>query len=320
MEDGMPEDRTPDAEASLWDRFEALFLDRLQGCLERHDFTEYSSHRQAAETRILARSRIYQGEKLDRAMIHQYTLKPGRGGLVIFAYPRLEYAIPSFLLHIGGMPPARTLLILDLAPCAASLDMAPFGAVARAQRAALELPDAEVEWLRPVTSPHLLYCPLKPLEPERFLPAFAAVVETWRAAYLEPAARDEDAASMKARGDAVLALKKVLFRNDPAFPVFTRAFGQGMSDVFAEAAFGGDPGLSIADAIEPLPTPGSWVNKKLGVSWRADAQERVHEAPAFLRPIIRRIIEKEAVKEGTPVVTLELVLRCEKKYRGNMEL
>ena len=316
----MTEDRTPGAEASLWDRCETLFLDHLQGCLDRDDFTEYSSQRHAAETRILARSRLYQGEKLDRVMIHQYTLKPGRGGLVIFAYPRAEYAIPSFLLHIGGMPPARTLLILDLAPNSAALDMTPFQAVAATHRAALELPDAQVEWLRAVTSPHLLYCPLKPLEPERFLPAFAATVETWRSAYIEPATRNEDAAAVQARGDAVLALKTVLFRNDPAFPVFTRAFGQGMSDVFADAAFGGTPGLSIADALEPLPAPGSWVNKKLGVSWNADAQERVHEAPAFLRPIIRRIIEKEAVKEGISLATLELVLRCEKKYRGGMEL
>ncbi len=315
----MIEDSTPGADASLWDRFEALFLERLRGCLERDDFTEYSSQRQGAETRILARSRIYRGEKLDRVMIHQYTLKPGRGGLVIFGYPRVEYAIPSFLLHIGGMPPARTLLILDLAPSSAALDMAPFRAVAETQRAALELPDTQVEWLRSVTSPHLLYCALKPLDPERVLPAFAATVETWRS-YIEPATRDEDAASVQARADAVLELKKVLFRNDPAFPVFTRAFGQGMSDVFAEAAFGGNPGLSIADAVEPLPTPGSWVNKKLGVSWNADAQERVHEAPAFLRPIIRRIIEKEAVKEGIHVATLELVLRCEKKYRSGMEL
>lgn len=316
----MTEDTTPGAEASLWDRFEALFLDRLHGCLDRDDFTEYSSHRQAAETRILARSRLYQGEKLDRVMIHQYTLKPGRGGLVIFAYPRVEYPIPSFLLHIGGMPPARTLLILDLASNSATLDMAPFQRVAETHRAVLELPDTQVEWLRSVTSPHLLYCPLKPLEPERFLSAFEATVETWRSSYIEPATRDEDAVSVKNRSEAVLELKKVLFRNDPAFPVFTRAFGQGMSDVFAEAAFGGTPGLSITDAVEPLPTPGSWVNKKLGVSWNADAQERVHEAPTFLRPIIRRIIEKEAIKEGISVATLELVLRCEKKYRGGMEL
>jgi hypothetical protein len=316
----MTEDSTPGVEASLWDRCEALFLDCLHDCIDRADFTEYSSHRQATGTRILARSRVYQGEKLDRVMIHQYTLKQGRGGLVIFGYPRLEYAIPSFLLHIGGMPPARTLLILDLAPCSAALDMAPFQAVAATHRAALELADTQVEWLRSVTSPHLLYCALKPLDPERFLPVFAATIETWRTAYIEPAKRDEDAISVKTRGAAVLELKTVLFRNDPAFPVFTRAFGQRMSDVFAEAAFGGNPGLSIADAVEPLPAPGSWVNKKLGVNWNADAQERVHEAPAFLRPIIRRIIEKEAAKEGITLATLELVLRCEKKYRGSMEL
>lgn len=316
----MIEHDTPDPYAALWDRCEALFLAQLQGCVNGDDFTEYQSLRQGADTRIRARSRLYQGEKLDRVMVHQYSLKPGRGGLVIFGYPRAEYAIPCFLLHIGGMPPARTLLILDLAPIDPALDMTPFQSVATLQRTALALPEAQVEWLQTVTSPHLLYCPLKPLEPEQFFATFAATVATWRSAYLEPAQCDAEAVAVQRRSAAILELKRVLLRNDPAFPVFTRAFGQGMSDVFAEAAFGGNPGVTLAEAVEPLPVPGSWVNKKLGVSWNADAQERVHEAPAFLRPIIRRIIEKEAVKEGIAVTTLELVLRCEKKYRSGMEL
>jgi len=312
-------DSTPGAH-SIWDRYEEVFLGRLQGCLDRNEFTEYSARRQTGEGRILGRSRVYQGEKLDRVMVNQYTLKRGRGGLVIFGYPRVQYAIPSFLLHIGGMPPQKTLAIMDLVPSSPGMDMGPFGAVALAHRSALGLPDTQVEWLRSVTSPHLLHCAFKPLDPERFLSTFDETLGAWRAAYIDPAEPEQGEAAVAARRRAVLEMKTVLFRNDPAFPVFTRAFGQGMSDVLAEAAFGGEPGLSIAEATEPLPTPGSWVNKKLGVSWSADAQERVHEAPAFLRPMIRRIIEKEAVKEGLSVATVDLVKRCEKKYRSRMEL
>ncbi|MBV5307970.1 protochlorophyllide oxidoreductase [Chromatium okenii] len=316
----MIKNNTPDPYVTLWNRCEAWFLEHLQDCMNGDDFTEYQSFRHNADTHIRARSRLYQGEKLDRVMVHQYSLKAGRSGLVIFGYPRVEYAIPCFLLHIGGMPPARTLLILDLAPIDPALDMTPFQTVAAQQRAVLGLPETQVEWLQPVTSPHLLYCPLKPLEPEQFFATFTATIETWRSAYIEPAQHDTNAAAVQRRSAAIVELKRVLLRNDPAFPVFTRAFGQSMSDVFAEAAFGGNPGVTIAEAVEPLPVPGSWINKKLGVSWNADAQERIHEAPAFLRPIIRRIIEKEAVKEEITVVTLELVLRCEKKYRSGMEL
>jgi hypothetical protein len=310
----------PQDQSAYWDRLEAIFLAQLQGCLDCAEVTEYHSQRQGAHHYVRARSRIYQGEKLDRVMLHQYTLKPGRGGLVIFAYPRLEYAIPAFLLHIGGMPPARTLLILDLAPISSKLDMTPFQTVAHTQRELLSLPTAQVEWLHTVTSPHLLYCPLQPLALEQFVETFTATVTTWRLAYIDPALHDDSPAAIQLRTAAILELKRVLLRNDPAFPVFTRAFGQKMSDVFAEAAFGGTPAMTSAEAVEPLPIPGSWVNKKLGVTWNADAQERVHEAPAFLRPIIRRIIEKEAVKEAINLVTIELVLRCEKKYRSGMEL
>ncbi len=316
----MTEDSTPKAYPQIWDRYEELFLDRMQGCLERGDFTEYSGRRQTGESRIAARSRVYQGEKLDRVMVNQYTLKRGRGGLVIFGYPRAEYQIPSFLLHIGGLPPDRMLAIMDLSPCSASLDMTAFGQVSERHRTALGLPDTRLEWLRSVTSPYLLHCAFKPLDPERFLVAFDDTIRTWRSAYIDAARRVDHEATVTAHRDAVLAMKEILFKNDPAFAVFTRAFGRAMSDVLAEAAFGGEPGLSIAEATEPVPVPGSWVNKKLGIRWNADAQERVHEAPAFLRPMIRRIIEKEAAKEGMDVATVELVKRCEKKYRSRMEL
>ncbi|AGA91151.1 Proto-chlorophyllide reductase 57 kD subunit [Thioflavicoccus mobilis 8321] len=316
----MSDERLVQGESRIWDRYEEVFLNRMQGCLDRDDYTEYCSFRHAAGTHVEARSRVYQGSKLDRVMINQYALKRGRGGLVIFGFPCVEYAIPSFLLHIGGMPPERTLAIMDLSPSSPTLDMGPFAAVSAAHRAALDLPATGVEWLRSVTSPHLLHCAFKPLDPERFLATFDATVTTWRDAYIDPATHDGDAASVQARREAVLEMKRILFQNDPAFPVFTRTFGRAMSDVLAEAAFGGEPGLALAEAIEPPPAPGSWVNKKLGIAWNADAQERVHEAPAFLRPMIRRIIEKEAAKEGVSLIAVDLVKRCEQKYRSRMEL
>ena len=59
---------------------------------------------------------------------------------------------------------------------------------------------------------------------------------------------------------------------------------------------------------------GSWANKKFGLIWSADAQKRVGEAPAIIRPMIRRIIEKDAAKEGLDRITVEFVRRCERKY------
>ncbi|NEV61917.1 protochlorophyllide oxidoreductase [Thiorhodococcus minor] len=316
----MTDDSAQGPESEIWERHEKLFLDRLDACLACDDFTECGAFRHTPDKFIRSRARIYQGEKLDRVMINRYSLRRGRAGLVIFAYPRPQYAIPSFLLHVGGHPPDKTLLTLDLAPCSPEMDLSAFASVAQTHRRAMDLPESGLEWLASVTSPYLMHCAFKRIEPERFYGALEAVIETWRDAYIAPAERDDDAAVVQARRDSLLELKKVVFRNDPAFPVFTRAFGRSMSDVLAEAAFGGDPALSIAEATEPPPAPGSWANKKLGVGWHADAQDRVHEAPAFLRPMIRRIIEKEAAKAGAAMVSMDLVLKCEKKYRGNMEL
>ncbi|MBK1724404.1 protochlorophyllide oxidoreductase [Thiocystis violacea] len=316
----MTDDSVSEPESTIWERHETLFLDLLEGFLNRDDFSECGAFRHTPEKFVRSRARIYQGEKLDRVMINRYSLRRGRAGLVIFAYPRVQYDIPALLLHVGGHPPDKTLLTLDLAPCSAGMDMTPFEAVARTHRPLMDLPDTPLEWLAAVTSPHLMHCAFKAIAPERFLGALQATIETWRDAYIAPARRDEDATLVQARRERLMEMKKVIFQNDPAFPVFTRAFGRSMSDVLAEAAFGGDPGLSIAEATEPPPAPGSWFNKKLGVGWHADAQERVHEAPAFLRPMIRRIIEKEAAKEGAAQVSMEMVLQCEKKYRGNMEL
>lgn len=316
----MTDESAQEPESKIWERHEKLFLDRLAPFLDCEDFTECGAFRHTPDKFIRSRARIYQGEKLDRVMINRYSLRRGRAGLVIFAYPRPQYAIPSFLLHVGGHPPDKTLLTLDLAPCSPDMDLSAFGSVARTQGRVMGLPEGGLEWLASVTSPHLMHCAFKRIEHEHFYTALEAVIETWRDAYIAPAERDDDEAAVQARRDSLLELKRVVFRNDPAFPVFTRAFGKAMSDVLAEVAFGGDPALSIAEATEAPPAPGSWVNKKLGVGWNADAQDRVHEAPAFLRPMIRRIIEKEAVKEGMSTVSMDLVLKCEKKYRGNMEL
>lgn len=301
-------------ESTPWERHERLFFDRLGERLDLTDVTEYSARRCTNGKQVFSHTRVYQGEKLDRVMVSRYSLRPGRWGLVIFAYPRLDYDLPAFLLHVGGQPPERTLLTLDLAPCSSTLDLEPFARVAHAHRAALELPDERLPLLESVTSPHLLHCTFKPLEPERFFTAFDAVVEIW-CRYIDQAAPDMDAKSRQARGERVLELKRVIFENDPAFPVFTQSFGQSMSDTLAEAAFGGTPGLTIRDFQDvPPPAVGSWANKKLGLIWSADAQKRVGEAPAIIRPMIRRIIEKDAAKEGLDRITVEFVTRCEKKY------
>jgi len=306
-------DVTKSTTERIWDRFEEAFLVEMQGCIGQSDFTEYGGCRQTGETRVACRSRVYEGEKLDRVTVTRYTLKRDHRGLLIFGYPRVEYDIPSFLLHLGGSPPERMLAILDLAPASEATNMAPFGELSDTQRAALNLPDSIVEWLRPVTSPHLLHCAFKPLDPERFLATVKATVRLWRTAYIEPAERLGNGPSSKARGDAVLRLKEVLYRNNPGFRIFAKSFGQAMTDVLAEAEFGGTPALNIQAAAEP--PPGSWINKKLGVSWSADAQEKVLEAPFFIRGMIRRTIEKEAVKDGVNVVSVELVNRCEQQYR-----
>jgi hypothetical protein len=301
-------------ESTPWEPHERLFFDRLGERLDHADVTEYSARRCTNGKQVFSHTRVYQGEKLDRVMVSRYSLRPGRWGLVIFAYPRVDYDLPAFLLHVGGQPPERTLLTLDLAPCSSSLDLESFAQVAREHHAALELPDERLPLLESVTSPHLLHCSFKPLDPERFLAAFESVVETW-CRYIDQAAPDADARSRQTRGERVLELKRVIFENDPAFPVFTQSFGKSMSDTLAEAAFGGTPGLSISDFQDvPPPAVGSWANKKLGLIWSADAQKRVGEAPVIIRPMIRRLIEKEAAKERLDRITVEFVRRCEQKY------
>ena len=301
-------------ESTPWEPHERLFFDRLGERLGHTDVTEYSARRCTNGKQVCSHTRVYQGEKLDRVMVSRYSLRPGRWGLVIFAYPRLDYDLPAFLLHVGGQPPERALLTLDLAPCSPTLDLEPFAQVACEHRPALGLPDERLPLLESVTSPHLLHCSFKPLDPERFLVAFESVVETW-CRYIDQARPDADAQSRQVRGERVLELKRVIFENDPAFPVFTQAFGKSMSDTLAEAAFGGTPGLAISDFQDiPPPAVGSWANKKLGLIWSADAQKRVGEAPAIIRPMIRRIIEKDAAKEGLDRITVEFVIRCEKKY------
>lgn len=303
-----------DLNANPWLSHEQRFFERLGERLDQDAVTEYSACHQANGKQVFSHSRLYQGEKLDRVMINRYSLRAGRWGLVIFAYPRLAYDIPALLLHVGGQPPERTLLTLDLAPCSNTLDLAPFAEIARAQRTALQLPDESLPLLESVTSPYLLHCSFKPLTPEQFFTAFDAVLECW-CGYLDRASSDLIPESQDARRARILELKRVIFENDPAFPVFTQSFGKTMSDTLAEAAFGGTPGLTLHEFQDvPPPAVGHWANKKLGLVWNADAQQRVGEAPAIIRPMIRRIIEKDAAKAELSRITVEFVRQCEQKY------
>lgn len=296
-------------------RYEEAFLGALAGCLNRHDFTEYSAARCRDEGRLSGRSRVYTGEKLDRAVITRYALKRGQHGVVIFGYPKVEYEIPSFVFYFGGQPPAKTLTILDLVPPSRRTDMRAFRALAERTRACTELSATRVDFLRSVSSPYILHCAFKPLDPEDLLRTFTETLDIWRSVHIEPAQPDEHGLRLRERTRSILRMKETLHRNSPAIGVFTRAFGKEMSDVFAQAEYGGHPGVTISQAAEPAAGE-TWRNKRLGITWTAEAQERVLEAPLFLRRMIRRRIEQEALASKSATVSVDLVEHCEKKYRG----
>ena len=306
-------DETEQAEGSIA-RCEALFLDALEGCLNPDDFTEYSAQRCRGGTCVAGRSRVYAGEKLDRVVITRYLLRGGQRGVVIFGYPRVEYEIPSFIFYVGGKPPTKTLAILDLVPPSSRTDMAVFRRFSERTRAALGLSAGGVDFLRAVSSPHLLHCAFKPLDTPDLLAMMQEAADIWRSTHIEPAERDDSQAHVRERTDSILTMKERLHANSPAIGVFTRAFGKAMSDVFAHAEYGGHPGVTLDQSVE-TPLRETWRNKKLGITWTADAQERVLEAPLFIRGMIRRRIEQEALAEQVTRITVDLVERCEQKYR-----
>jgi hypothetical protein len=295
-------------------RCEDAFLDALAGCLNRDDFTEYSARRLKDGNAVAGRSRVYAGEKLDRVVITRYLLRRGQRGVVIFGYPRVEYEIPSFIFYFGGKPPTKTLAILDLVPPSNRTDLSVFGQFSERTRAALDLPATGLDFLRTISSPGLLHCAFKPLDPEDLLAMMKDAADIWRSMHIEPAKRDEDQAHVRERTEAILKMKQQLHANSPAIGIFTRAFGKEMSDVFARAEYGGHPCIAPDQSLEP-PVRETWTNKKLGITWTADAQDRVLEAPLFVRGMIRRRIEQEAVALQVTSVTVDLVEHCERKYR-----
>lgn len=53
------------------------------------------------------------------------------------------------------------------------------------------------------------------------------------------------------------------------------------------------------------------------VEWDADAEERLSRIPYFLRAMVRKGVERHAVEQGLPVVTIELMEELRKRRFGN---
>jgi len=53
------------------------------------------------------------------------------------------------------------------------------------------------------------------------------------------------------------------------------------------------------------------------VDWEADAEERLSRIPYFLRAMVRKGVERHAVEQGLPVVTIELMEELRKRRFGN---
>lgn len=59
--------------------------------------------------------------------------------------------------------------------------------------------------------------------------------------------------------------------------------------------------------------------EKLEMRWHADAAEAVKRVPFFVRKRVKTRVEEEAVRRGDPLVTLEDVETCRKRFLHRME-
>ena len=98
------------------DKSGEIILRELDGIISWNDFTEYSAAKHENEKVTQTIFRTFNGAKLSRLILEQYTINSKAYGVVLTIYPKPEFGIPIFIFQLGGQIPDRVIFVLDIIP------------------------------------------------------------------------------------------------------------------------------------------------------------------------------------------------------------
>ena len=126
----------------------------------------------------------------------------------------------------------------------------------------------------------------------------------WYENYYKPGIRSTDKKKIKTATKSIYKFKHTLHHNDPSYGVIVRACGKETADAYFHLEYGDYPALTPPKKFKT--DFKIWENKKLGIKWTKDAQEKVMEAPQLVQLLIRKTIESRVFEARIELITDEI--------------
>ncbi len=292
-----------------------LVFQELTGIIQENEFTEYSARKIKDDKETQTIYRVFEGEKLSRLALEQYSIKSKMYGLVVNIYSKPGFGIPIFTFQLGGQIPDRIIFVLDIIPvCNKAKVNQLVNVLFKQECLKYENLGSNQEWLAEITSPNMLVCQYKACDPLKLIESLRNYLRFWRDNFYKPAIPLTDNDIKAESTESLLHYKRVLHANDSGFDIYLKNFGQAMVDVIAQAAFGGEPALeSTITASDPVTetTPGLSVESE-GIKWTTEAMSFLEEAPGFVRSKIKEKAEAKAKEMGLHEITPDLIASLRK--------
>lgn len=288
-----------------------IFKDLFKEHMVFDDCMDWKANKITKDGETYLRIRSFPAEKVSKVVLEDYVIRDKLKGIVIIVYPSPSYAIPAFTFQVGGRNENKTLGVLDMAPTLPNVDFSPVKPLYEKHCNLLGVKPCKIEWLNSICSKYLIHCNYKFLDRELFKQALIDYFNVWYKQYYLPAKKINNKKTVKTITKYIRTYKEVLHHNDPAYGIFTRAWGKPVSDAYIYLEYGDYPAL-----VPPKKFKYKfkiWENKKLGMKWEKEAQLRVMEAPKFIRSYIRKTIENKVFDAQINVITLEVF----NKYKEN---
>ena len=281
----------------------------LTGIISWNDFTEFSAAKNENEKVTQTIFRTYNGDKLSRLILEQYTVNSKAYGVVLTIYPRPEFGIPIFTFQLGGQIPDRVIFVLDIIPVVKKAAIPELKDLYLKYSSEMQNLGTSQDWMNQIASDNALVCQYKPLEPDQITNALTDYLKIWIEKFYLPAELNTGEQDRETAIETILRFKKILHANDAGIDIYLKKFGKPMVAAIEDAAFGSEPSLGTSTENEEI-VPEPVVDNKTensSLKWADDAEQYLLEAPKFVRSKIRANAEKKAMELGIKLITAEFI-------------
>lgn len=301
-------------ESAALDKSIEIIFRELKGIITENDYTEYSAKKNENEKFTQTIFRIYNGERLSRLALEQYTINSKAFGVVLNIYPKSEYGIPIFTFQLGGQIPEKVIFVLDIVPVIGDDACQGLREIKEKYSSGSPQLGSSQDWINQICSENALICQYKPFDEEIILSALTAYLCFWRDKCYIPAQNSITTKSEEEAIKSILKFKTLLHANDAGLDIYRKKFGEKMAAVIIDAAFGSAPSLEEEKDKEQAVSDAVDANTGRGgeITWTKEAEEYLQEAPKFVHSKIRNNAETKAKEQGLKEITADFIAKLRK--------